>query len=291
MGSQNNSGVIYCVLPQDVSHIHAELVKRGVKAVKYHGQLSDDIKSSNQVKWINDEVQVMVANSSFGMGIDKGNVRYVFHAKLPTSVEEYFQQCGGAGQDGLPATCKLYYNYNYKSSLYKLFECEGTAQYSDLYKLIILLENPVQCVHKGIMDHFGENPDSFVCLTICSNCRQRGLFQITDGTSDAQKVVQAATELSDVEVTCNEFLLYLARSNQKCVPHLQGYCTFGILAKRFSSLILIGKFLHILINMGILSEKISKKGSRGSVSVKITLGPKAHDLLAGKITVTKYEKT
>ena len=287
MGSQNNSGITYCVLPRDVSHIHAELVKRGVKAVKYHGQLSDNIKSSNHAKWMNDEVKVMVAISSFGMGIDKGNVRYVVHAKLPTSVEEYFQQCGRAGRDGLPATCKLYYNYNDKSSLYKLFECEGTAQYSDLYKLVILLENPVQCVHKGIMDHFGENPDSFVCLTMCSNCRQRGLFQITDGTSDAQKVVQAATEVSDVEVTCNEFLLYLARTNQKCVSHLQRYSTFGILEKRFSSLILIGKFLHILIDMGILSEKIPKKGSRGSVSVKITLDPKAHDLLA----VKKYEKT
>ena len=55
---------------------------------------------------------------------------------------------GGAGQDGLPATCKLYYNYNDKSSLYNLFECEGTAQYSDLYKLIILLENPV-CVQRN----------------------------------------------------------------------------------------------------------------------------------------------
>ena len=140
----------------------------------------------------------------------------------------------------------------------------------------------MQCVHKGIMDHFGENPDSFMCVTMCSNCRERGLFQITDGTLDAQKVVQAAIELSDVEVT-------YARSNQKGVSHLQGYRTFGILQKRFSSLTLIGKFLQILIKMGILSNKISKKGSKGNVSV----GPKPHphDLLGDKITVTKYEKT
>ncbi len=291
MESHNNSGIVYCVLPRDVSHIHADLVKRGINAVKYHGQLSDDIKVSSQAKWMNDEVNVMVANSSFGMGINKGNVRYVVHAKLPTSVEEYFQQCGRAGRDGLPATCKLYYNYSDKNNLYQLFQSEGTAQYNDLYKLIILLENPVQCIHKGVMNHFGENPDSFVCLTKCSNCVQHGSFRITDGTSDAHKVVQAATELSDVEITCNEFLLYLAKSNQKCVSHLQGYSTFGILDKRFSSSVLIGKFLHILINMGILSEKIHKKGSRSSVSVKITLGPKAHDLIGNNIAVTKYERT
>ncbi len=291
MESHNNSGIVYCVLPRDVSHIHAELVKRGINAVKYHGQLSDDIKVLSQAKWMNDEVKVMVANSSFGMGINKGNVRYVVHAKLPTRVEEYFQQCGRAGRDGLPATCKLYYNYSDKNNLYQLFQSEGTAQYNDLYKLIILLENPVQCIHKGVMNHFGENPDSFVCLTKCSNCVQHGSFQITDGTSDAHKVVQAATELSDVEITSNEFLLYLAKSNQKCVSHLQGYSTFGILEKRFSSSVLIGKFLHILINMGILSEKIHKKGSRSSVCVKITLGPKAHDLLGNNIAVTKYERT
>ena len=197
----------------------------------------------------------------------------------------------GHRRDGLPATCKLYYNYSDKNNLYQLFQSEGTAQYNDLYKLIILLENPVQCIHKGVMNHFGENPDSFVCLTKCSNCVQHGSFQITDGTSDAHKVVQAATELSDVEITCNEFLLYLAKSNQKCVSHLQGYSTFGILEKRFSSSVLIGKFLHILINMGILSEKIHKKGSRSGVSVKITLGPKAHDLLGNNIAVTKYERT
>ena len=72
MESQNNSGM--------------RVVERGIKAVKYHGQLSDDIKASNQAKWMNDEVKVMVANSSFGMGIDKGNVRYVVHPKLPTSI-------------------------------------------------------------------------------------------------------------------------------------------------------------------------------------------------------------
>ena len=86
MESQKNSGIIYGLLPRDVSHIHTELVKRGVKTVKYHGQLSDAIKSSDQAKWMNDEVKVMVANSSFGMGIDKGNVTYLVHAKQPSSV-------------------------------------------------------------------------------------------------------------------------------------------------------------------------------------------------------------
>ena len=236
MESNNNSGIIYCVLPKDVNHIHAELVKRGIKAVKYHGQLSDDIQVLNLAKWMNVEVKVMVAISSFGMGIDKGDVRYMIHAKLPTSVEEYFQECGRAGRDGLPATCKIYYNYSDKSSLHKLFEHEGTAEYSDLYKVIILLENPVQCIHKRLMTHFGENPDSFQCLTKCSHCVQHG-------TSDAQRVVQAVTEQSDVEITYNDFCFILlavvrsVRRTYKVISHLLAFWR-----RDFSSATLIGNF-------------------------------------------------
>ena len=97
------------------------------------------------------EVKVIVANSSFGMGIDKANVRYVVHAKLPTNIEEYFQQCGRAGRDGLPSHCKLSYNYSDKNILYRLFDEQVVAQYKGVNDLIVLLENPVQCLHQGIM--------------------------------------------------------------------------------------------------------------------------------------------
>jgi superfamily II DNA helicase RecQ len=68
-------GIIYCVIPHDVDKMHSELLKRGLNAVKYHGQLSDEVKQANFSKWLNGEVCIMVANSSFGMGIDKSDVR------------------------------------------------------------------------------------------------------------------------------------------------------------------------------------------------------------------------
>ena len=58
--------------------------------MKYHGKLSDAVKLPSQSKWMSGEVKVIMANSSFGMGIDKANVRYVVHVKLPTNIEEYF---------------------------------------------------------------------------------------------------------------------------------------------------------------------------------------------------------
>ena len=289
--SQGASGIVYCVLPHEVSKIHGELLKRGINAVKYHGKLSDAVKLSSQSKWMSGEVKVIVANSSFGMGIDKANVRYVVHAKLPTNIEEYFQQCGRAGRDGLPSHCKLFYNYSDKNILYRLFDEQVVAQYKGVNDLIVLLENPVQCLHQGIMSYFGEKQDSFVCLTGCSNCKHRGTHQITDGTSDALKVLQAIVELGNINLTCNDLKLYLAGSNQKCVSHLRENTSFGSLGKKFVPVSLLAKFLHLLIVYDILTERVHKKGTGSSISVEITLGAKAHDLLANNIMIDKYEKT
>lgn len=285
------SGIVYCVLPHDVSKIHGELLKRGINAVKYHGKLSDAVKLSSQSKWMSGEVKVIVANSSFGMGIDKPNVRYVVHAKLPTSIEEYFQQCGRAGRDGLPSHCKLFYNYSDKNILYRLFDEQVIAQYKAVNDLIVLLENPVQCLHQGVLSYFGEKHDSFICLTGCSNCKHRGTHQITDGTSDALKVLQAVVELSNISLTCNDLKLYLAGSNQKCVSHLQEYATFGTLEKKFVPVPLLAKFLHLLIVGDILTERVNKRGTGSSISIEIALGPNAHELLANNIMIDKYEKT
>jgi superfamily II DNA helicase RecQ len=198
---------------------------------------------------------------------------------------------GGAGRDGLPSHCKLFYNYSDKNILYRLFDEQYIAQYKGVNDLIVLLENPVQCLHQGIMSYFGEKHDSFICLTGCSNCKHRGTHQITDGTSDALKVLQAVVELSNINLTCNDLKLYLAGSNQKCVSHLQEYATFLSLGKKFVPVSLLAKFLHLLIVGDILTERIHKKGTGSSISVEITLGSKAHDLLANNIMIDKYEKT
>lgn len=120
--------------------------KKAVDCVIYHGQLSEELKGKSFDKWMSGEVKVMIANASFGMGIDKPDVRYVVHAKVPTSLEEYFQQCGRAGRDGNPATCLLYYNYADKSLLYKLFKRQANfeQQCNILNDLIVFLEDPVQ---------------------------------------------------------------------------------------------------------------------------------------------------
>ena len=241
---------------------------------------------------MNGECKVIVANSSFGMGIDKEDVRYVIHPRIPTSIEEYYQQCGRAGRDGLPAKCVLFYKYGDKSTLSKLFQSqsEQAQQVASVNELINFHEDPVQCRHKSLMLFFGETTANFLCGVSCDNCLQRGSFHMTDGTTDALKVLEAMLELTGRVFTCNILKLFLLGSRQKVIQEqgLDELSNFGILEKRFVPGVLLDKFLHSLINMGILAEVYQKKGR--SSYLQLVLGPKAHDLMALRLSVSRYIK-
>ena len=227
-------GIVYCVLQRDVSNVHAELLKRGINCIKYHGQLSEHVKSVNYSKWMSGECKIIVANSSFGMGIDKHDVRYVVHAKMPTSIEEYYQQCGRAGRDGLSAKCILYYTYADKNMLLKLFKHQDdlTPQIAAVDELVNLLEDPVQCSHKCIMMYFGEPRENFSCGH-CDNCSHHGKYYLTDGTTDAMKVVQSMVELTGRTVVCKTLKFFLAGSKRKQLQEdaVDLLSSFGILEK------------------------------------------------------------
>ena len=216
-----------------MAKIHAELLKRNINAVKYHGQLPEEVNTARFSKWMTGDADVIVASSSFSMGVDKKNVRFILHARMVTSVDEYFQQRGRGGRDGAPATCRLYYSRVDKSNLYKLFHKQDAnfpSQCSALNDLIAILENPVHCRHNQIMAYFGEVRDSYVCLTGCVNCKNRGSIYVTDGTNDALNVVHAVVELTGKKITFNTLKRFLAGKRQKSIldNELESYANFGV---------------------------------------------------------------
>ncbi|HOX30826.1 MAG TPA: RecQ family ATP-dependent DNA helicase [Spirochaetales bacterium] len=105
------SGIAYCFSRARAEEIAAGLSARGIPALPYHAGLPDEERSRNQDAFIADEIRVIAATTAFGMGIDKPDVRWVAHADLPKSLEQYYQEVGRAGRDGLPARALLLYGY------------------------------------------------------------------------------------------------------------------------------------------------------------------------------------
>ena len=107
--SHKGSGIIYCLSRRAVDEVAFRLQKDGISALPYHAGMSDDARTTNQTRFIRDDVQVMVATIAFGMGINKPDVRFVIHYDLPHTLERYYQESGRAGRDGEPARCTLFF--------------------------------------------------------------------------------------------------------------------------------------------------------------------------------------
>ncbi|MCC7476650.1 MAG: DNA helicase RecQ [Pirellulales bacterium] len=157
---RGQSGIIYCITRAAVDRTAALLNNLGYSALPYHAGLSDDERIRNQDAFLTEHTDTIVATIAFGMGIDKSNVRYVIHHGMPKSLENYQQESGRAGRDGVEAECWLLHGgsdlMTWKRILDDTSADARNAALAALDKMNAYASSTT-CRHKALVEHFGQS--------------------------------------------------------------------------------------------------------------------------------------
>jgi ATP-dependent DNA helicase RecQ len=192
---KEDSGIIYCLSRASTESLANDLTENGFSAKPYHAGLEKQLRDQHQDLFIKDKVKIIVATIAFGLGIDKSNVRYVFHVDLPKNIESYYQETGRAGRDGIKSDAILFYGRGDLLKLKKFCEIENNPAQSKimlekLNKMARLCETQT-CRRKFMMNYFGEEYPNY-CGS-CDVCLSK--YEKFDGTIVAQKALSAVARL------------------------------------------------------------------------------------------------
>jgi ATP-dependent DNA helicase RecQ len=251
---KGGSGIIYCLSRKKVDEVAYKLQQSGIQALPYHAGMSDVDRSTNQTRFIRDDVQVMVATVAFGMGINKPDVRFVIHHDLPKNLEGYYQESGRAGRDNEPSHCTLFFGFGDVKTIEYIIEQKPDEQEQRIarqqLRRVINYAESSDCRRTVQLSYFG---DSFPgdCGN-CDNCCNKK--PVEDWTLEAMKFLSCIARCQE-KFGMNHIIDVLRGSKSQKILQYQHnqLSTYGIGKDRTADE--WKKLSRSLINQGFLDEK------------------------------------
>ena len=200
---RNESGIVYTFTRNATEKLALWLQGQGIRARAYHAGLDTAERNGVYHDFVHDDVEVVVATVAFGMGIDKSNIRFVVHMSLPKTIENYYQEIGRAGRDGLEAEVLLLYSaadIAQRRSLIEQLEEGPYKQHAyDKLQSMVRFANAESCRHQILATYFDDRIER--CASLCDNC------------------INPEREQEDVTIEAQKFLSALYRSGQRFGMH------------------------------------------------------------------------
>jgi ATP-dependent DNA helicase RecQ len=281
------AGIIYCLRRTDVDELTNQLRQRNFKARAYHAGLSPEERRTAQEDFAAERCDLIVATVAFGMGIDRGNIRFVLHTAMPKSIEHYQQETGRAGRDGLEAECVLLHSgadyLTWKSILEKSAQ-EAGADPAFLTNALKHLEDidrysrGAVCRHKALVQYFGQDYDAANCAA-CDLCLG-DMAPLPDALVVAQKILSCVARVQERFGAGHVISVLRGETNDKITRFgHERLSTYGLLRER--SKVDIRDWIYQLISHKVLVQKELLLSSGDKVPI-LGLCPASWEVMRGQ---------